>query len=153
MALAAGEYEDRNKHGWEREKYDGGGKKVFIRNPAHPGNLGGVKRHHGGGTLSERQRFVFFKSEQGAYTFHKPVTKQDYLFVCFLSLDRWILSCGMQVLAEHNDRFNYLLTLIDVLSEKVLRTSLKESLVKGYSSAGPSFKRQSDTSKVKNRRR
>ncbi|KAF7652091.1 hypothetical protein LDENG_00101980 [Lucifuga dentata] len=100
-------------------------KRVYY-NPAHPGSFGGVEQLCQGvenetGKKVRLEDLKDFLSEQDAYTLHKPARThftRNRVFVPRPLNQFQADLCDMQALAEHNDGFNYLLTVIDVFSRK-----------------------------------
>lgn len=100
-------------------------KKVYY-NPAHPGSFGGVERLC---KAVEDETGEKVKTEQDAYTLHKPAR------VCFTRNRVFVTKplnqfqadlCDMQALVEHNNGYRYLLTVIDVFSKKAYARALKK---------------------------
>ncbi|KAF7645226.1 hypothetical protein LDENG_00208090 [Lucifuga dentata] len=107
-------------------------KRVYY-NPAHLGSFGGVERLHQGvenetGKKVRLEDVREFLSEQDAYTLHKLARThftRNRVFVPRPLKQFQADLCDMQALAEHNDRFNYLVTVIDVFSKKAYVCVLK----------------------------
>ena len=120
-------------------------KKVYY-NPLHPGSFGGVERLRQGikdetGEKVSVHEVRDFLSEQDAYTLHKPARvhfKRNRVFVTKPLKQFQADLCDMQALADHNDSFNYLLTVIDVFSKKayarVLKKKTASEVVKAFES-------------------
>ena len=106
--------------------------KVYY-DPLNPASYGGVKRLRQGvkdetGENVSVQEVRDFLAEQDAYTLHKPARvhfKRNRVFVTKPLNQFQADLCDMQALAEHNDGFNYLLTVIDVFSKKAYVRALK----------------------------
>lgn len=107
-------------------------KKVYY-NPAHPGSFGGVERLRQGvrdetGERVELEEAKDFLAEQDAYTLHKPARvhfPRNRVFVPRPLNQFQADLCDMQALAEFNDGYNYLLTVIDVFSKRAYVRPLK----------------------------
>ena len=129
----------------------GGMKKVYY-NPSHPGSFGGVERlrkgveDETGGKVSV-QEVKDFLSEQDAYTLHKPARvhfKRNRVFVTKPLKQFQADLCDMQALADHNDGFKYLLTVIDVFSKKAYARVLKKKTASEVTKAFESVLRESE---------
>lgn len=108
-------------------------KRVYY-NPAHPGSLGGVDRLQRGvqdetGKKVKTDKVKDFLAEQDAYTLHKPARihfTRNRVFVPRPLNQFQADLCDMRALAEHNDGFNYILTVIDVFSKRAYARALKK---------------------------
>lgn len=108
-------------------------KKVYY-NPSHPASFGGVDRLHRAlqdemGKKVNVECVKDFLSEQDSYTLHKPARihfVRNRVFVPRPLNQFQADLCDMQALAEHNDGFNYLLTVIDVFSKRAYARPLKK---------------------------
>lgn len=107
--------------------------KHIYYNPAHPGSFGGVERLRRGvhvetGETVEREKVKDFLSGEDAYTLHRPVRihfTRNRVFVPRPLNQFQADLCDMQALADYNDGYNYLLTVIDVFSKKAYVRALK----------------------------
>ncbi|KAF7644711.1 hypothetical protein LDENG_00217140 [Lucifuga dentata] len=107
-------------------------KRVYY-NPAHLGSFGGLERLCQGvenetGKKVRLEDVRDFLSEQAAYILHKPARThftRNRVFVPRPLNQFQADLCDMQALAEHNDGFNYLLTVIDIFSKKAYVCVLK----------------------------
>lgn len=120
-------------------------KKVYY-DPANPGSLGGVERLRRAvqdetGEKVRVESVKDFLSEQDAYTLHKPARTHFSRNKVFVSrpLNQFQADlCDMQALAEHNDGFKYMLTVIDVFSKKayvrVLKNKTAAEVVRAFES-------------------
>uniref|UniRef100_A0A674NX61 Integrase catalytic domain-containing protein n=1 Tax=Takifugu rubripes TaxID=31033 RepID=A0A674NX61_TAKRU len=106
--------------------------KVYY-DPAHPGSLSGVERLHKGvqeemGKTVPRENVKTFLQGQDAYTLHKPARihfPRNRVFAPRPLNQFQADLCDMQALSEHNDGYNYLLTVIDIFSKKAYVRALK----------------------------
>ncbi len=126
-------------------------KRVYY-NPAHLASFGGVDRLHRGvqdemGKKVNVENVQDFLQEQDTYTLHKPARihfTRNRVFVPRPLNQFQADLCDMQALAEHNDGFKYLLTVIDVFSKKayvrVLKRKTAEEAVKAFVSIFRSLK-------------
>nr|XP_061782412.1 uncharacterized protein LOC133574295 isoform X3 [Nerophis lumbriciformis] len=114
--------------------------------PAHPGSFGGVDRLRRAvqdetGQCVKREKVQEYLMGQDAYTLHQPARikfPRNRVFVP-QPLDQFQADlCDMQALAEYNDGFNYLITVIDVFSKKayarVLKRKTADAVVKAFQS-------------------
>ena len=91
-----------------------------------------------------------FLSEQDAYTLHKPARihfPRNRVFVTSPLKQFQADLCDMQALAEYNDGYNYLLTVIDVFSKKAYARALKRKTAAEVVEAFESVFRESETPK------
>lgn len=108
-------------------------KKVYY-NPARPGSFGGVERLRKAvedetGEKMKMEKMKDFLSEEDAYTLHKPAGvrfSRNRVFVTKPLKQFQADLCDIQALAEHNDWYRYLLTVIDVFSKKAYARALKK---------------------------
>ncbi|KAF7642729.1 hypothetical protein LDENG_00252410 [Lucifuga dentata] len=127
-------------------------KRVYY-NPAHPGSFGGVERLHQGvendmGNKVRLEDIKDFLSEQDAYTLHKLARThftRNRVFVPRLLNQFQADLCDMQALAEHNDGFNCLLTVIDLFSKKAYISVLKRKTAREVVRAFESVFKESQT--------
>lgn len=129
-------------------------KKVYY-NPAHPGSFGGVERLRQGvqdetGQTIKLENVKDFLSKQDAYTLHKPARihfARNRVFVPRPLNQFQADLCDMQALAEYNDDYNYLLTVIDVFSKRAYVRALKRKTAAEVVDAFESVFEESQTPK------
>lgn len=120
-------------------------KKVYYT-PSHPGSLGGIDRlkralQDETGKKVKVEKVQDFLSEQDTYTLHKPARinfPRNRVFVTRPLKQFQADLCDMQALAEENDGYNYLLTVIDIFSKRayvrVLKRKTADEVVKAFES-------------------
>lgn len=107
-------------------------KKVYY-DPANPGSYGGVERlkqalQKERGVKVKADDVQDFLSGEDAYTLHKTARTHFPRNRVFVSrpLNQFQADlCDVQALAEHNDGFKYMLTVIDLFSKKAYVRALK----------------------------
>ena len=107
-------------------------KKIYY-DPAHPGSFGGVGRLHKAVQNESGKKVMIekvqeFLSEQDTYTLHKTARirfPRNRVFVTRPLNQVQADLCDMQALLEHNDGYNYLLTVNDIFSKKAYVRALK----------------------------
>ena len=129
-------------------------KKIYY-DPAHPGSFGGVERLHKAVQNESGKKVMIekvqeFLSEQDTYTLHKPARirfPRNRVFVTRPLNQFQADLCDMQALVEHNDGYNYLLTVIDIFSKKAYVRALKRKTATEVVKAFESVFRESETPK------
>lgn len=125
----------------------------IYHDPAHPGSFGGVNRLYRamrdeGHEKTKPDEVRRFLSGQDAYTLHKPARvhfSRNRVFVPRPLNQFQADLCDMQALAQHNDGFHYLLTMIDVFSKKAFARSLKRKTAAEVVQAFKSIFKESHT--------
>jgi len=111
-------------------------KKLYY-DPSRPGSFGGVAALARASGLSTR-RVVDWLRGQETYTLHKPARKRfpRNRYAVFGPNELWQADLNdMRGLSEHNDGYNYLLTVIDVFSKRLFVAPLKRKSGKEVAAA------------------
>uniref|UniRef100_A0A672IF46 Integrase catalytic domain-containing protein n=1 Tax=Salarias fasciatus TaxID=181472 RepID=A0A672IF46_SALFA len=127
-------------------------KRLYYK-PSHPGSFGGVERLHKAvqdetGKKVRVEDVKDFLSSQDTYTLHKPARvhfPRNRVFVTRPLKQFQADLCDMRALADENDGYSYLLTVIDVFSKLAYVRALRKKTAAEVVSAFESVFRESKT--------